>query len=148
MLVTLHNGKSVAAFVFRMTCVTFYPIELHFMFVQKRKELFPQVNIKGRFFIGFYPAFFLPAVDQPFVMLSTTYLLSVVRITRQGSLRAESPVITPRSSIRLLVVAESPPEISFSMPLYLRTTPKPPGPGLPLQAPSVNISTVLIITHP
>src|SRR4051812_9517174 len=45
------------------------------------------------------------------------------------------------SSMRLLVVAASPPQSSFSLFLYLKTTPQPPGPGFPRQAPSVKIST-------
>src|SRR5712671_5772678 len=45
------------------------------------------------------------------------------------------------SSMRLLVVAASPPEISFSTPRKRSTAPHPPGPGLPLHAPSVKIST-------
>src|SRR5439155_20599074 len=45
------------------------------------------------------------------------------------------------SSMRLLVVSASPPAISFSTPRKRSTAPHPPGPGLPLQAPSVKIST-------
>src|SRR5712691_9323628 len=45
------------------------------------------------------------------------------------------------SSIRLLVVSFSPPAISLSTPPKRRMAPQPPGPGLPLQAPSVKIST-------
>src|SRR5216684_1746212 len=45
------------------------------------------------------------------------------------------------SSMRLLVVSVSPPAISFSTPRKRSTAPHPPGPGLPLHAPSVKIST-------
>ena len=41
------------------------------------------------------------------------------------------------SSIRLFVVCGSPPCSSFSVPCQRSTTPHPPGPGLPLHAPSV-----------
>src|SRR3954454_17155600 len=43
--------------------------------------------------------------------------------------------------MRLFVVAGSPPDNSFSMPRDRRMAPQPPGPGLPLHAPSVKIST-------
>src|SRR5712691_7879814 len=43
--------------------------------------------------------------------------------------------------MRLLVVGASPPAISFSTPRKRSTAPHPPGPGLPLHAPSVKIST-------
>src|SRR5574343_476681 len=46
------------------------------------------------------------------------------------------------SSMRLLVVSFSPPHSSFSCGPRRRIAPQPPGPGLPLQAPSVKISTV------
>ena len=45
--------------------------------------------------------------------------------------------LTAVSSMRLLVVVSSPPEIIFSAPLYSRIAAQPPGPGLPEQAPSV-----------
>ena len=45
------------------------------------------------------------------------------------------------SSMRLFVVIFSPPEISFLNCPYMRTAPQPPGPGLPLHAPSVYITT-------
>ena len=54
------------------------------------------------------------------------------------------------SSMRLLVVGASPPEISLSLPLKVRIAPQPPGPGFPEQAPSVQISTrrgVLSVGH-
>ena len=43
--------------------------------------------------------------------------------------------------MRLLVVAGSPPESSLTRSPARSTTPQPPGPGLPRQAPSVNAST-------
>ena len=55
----------------------------------------------------------------------------------QGSFSASSAVITPVSSIRLLVVWASPPESSLRNSPYWRMAPHPPGPGLPEQAPSV-----------
>ena len=82
---------------------------------------------------------------QPLIIPSATYLESVTRRTLHFSLRAESPIIAAVSSIRLLVVFFSPPESSFSCAPKRRTTPQPPGPGLPEQAPSVKISTYLSI---
>ena len=60
----------------------------------------------------------------------------------QGSLSWRSASSRPVSSMRLLVVEASPPLISFSNTLPAgvrnrRIAPQPPGPGLPLQAPSV-----------
>src|SRR3954468_22478438 len=43
--------------------------------------------------------------------------------------------------MRLLVVSGSPPDSSFSCAPERMIAPQPPGPGLPLQAPSVKIST-------
>src|SRR5487761_1129540 len=45
--------------------------------------------------------------------------------------------------MRLLVVRGSAPLSSFSTPRWRRIAAQPPGPGLPLQAPSVKISTKL-----
>src|SRR5215217_6166298 len=68
-------------------------------------------------------------------------MLSVWRRTRHGRFSASRPRIAASSSIRLLVVSASPPESSRSFSPMRRSTPQPPGPGLPRHAPSVNIST-------
>src|SRR5581483_8182556 len=68
-------------------------------------------------------------------------MLSVWSRTRHGFFSASSPRIAASSSIRLLVVSGSPPESSRSLAPMRRSTPQPPGPGFPRQAPSVNIST-------
>ena len=65
-----------------------------------------------------------------------TYCESVYRRTWLGRVSAESASITAVSSMRLLVVEDSPPKSSRSLPSHSRMAPQPPGPGLPLQAPS------------
>ena len=87
----------------------------------------------------------LAAVRQPFafhpwihsVIPFCTYWESVCSTTRLGRFRAASASITAVSSMRLLVVASSPPKSSRSLPSQVRSAPQPPGPGLPLHAPSV-----------
>src|SRR3546814_13549464 len=49
--------------------------------------------------------------------------------------------------MRLLVVANSPPLSVRRVSPYCSTAPQPPGPGLPLQAPSVWIVTVLAMRN-
>src|SRR3954463_16071020 len=71
-------------------------------------------------------------------------MLSVKRVTLHGRVSASSARMAASISILLLVVSGSPPEISFSRAPARITAPQPPGPGLPLQAPSVKISTSLI----
>src|SRR5919107_2736523 len=68
-------------------------------------------------------------------------MLSVCSRTRHGRLSASRPLIAANSSMRLLVVRGSPPESSRSLSPMRSSTPQPPGPGLPRQAPSVKIST-------
>jgi hypothetical protein len=69
----------------------------------------------------------------------------VVRLTAHGLVSASNAAIAAINSMRLLVVAGSVPDNSFSAPPALRKiAPQPPGPGLPLQAPSVQISTSFI----
>src|SRR5688572_23257134 len=71
------------------------------------------------------------------VMPLSTYWLSTYRLTAHGRLSACSAWITAISSMRLLVVSRSPPKSSFSVAPDFISTPQPPGPGFPLQAPSV-----------
>src|SRR3954447_12595376 len=66
---------------------------------------------------------------------------SVWSTTSHGRFSASRARIAASSSIRLLVVKDSPPDNSFSRTPERITAPQPPGPGLPLQAPSVKIST-------
>src|SRR5437016_5637497 len=62
-------------------------------------------------------------------------------MTVLGFLSASSALMAANSSMRLLVVMRSPPKISFSCSPERRIAAQPPGPGLPLHAPSVKIST-------
>src|SRR5437879_5272292 len=58
-----------------------------------------------------------------------------------GRFSASNARMAASISIRLLVVSGSPPDSSFSRAPARTIAPQPPGPGLPLQAPSVKIST-------
>ena len=51
------------------------------------------------------------------------------------------------SSMRLLVVCFSAPFSSLVCPVQRNNAPQPPGPGLPRQAPSVNISIFSLSKH-
>src|SRR6185437_5584904 len=77
------------------------------------------------------------------VMPSLRYWLSVCRTTSQGRLSDSSAAAAAVSSIRLLVVLGSAPDSSLMTSRYLRMAAHPPGPGLGLQPPSVQISTTL-----
>src|SRR3954468_8591122 len=68
-------------------------------------------------------------------------MLSVWRTISQGRFVAWSARMATSISMRLLVVRGSPPDSSFSRAPARTIAPQPPGPGLPLQAPSVKIST-------
>ena len=76
-------------------------------------------------------------MDSHSVMPRRTYWLSVCSSTRQGRFSAFSASMAAVSSMRLLVVAVSPPQISRSCSPKIRIAPQPPGPGFPRQAPSV-----------
>jgi len=71
----------------------------------------------------------------------TTYSESLTSVTEQGSLSASSALIAAISSMRLLVVRRKPPDSSRRCSPYCRMAPYPPGPGLPVHAPSVNTTT-------
>ena len=81
------------------------------------------------------PFAFQPRIHS--VMPFITYCESVCRITSHGCLSAPRASITAVSSMRLLVVERSPPKSSRSWPPHSSSAPQPPGPGLPLHAPSV-----------
>src|SRR5438445_1349486 len=95
---------------------------------------------RSKFFTGF-----LSAVRQPrrfqscshSLMPFWTYCESVYTATSHGGFRDSSARITAVSSIRLLVVLGSPPKSFLLSPPALTRAPHPPGPGFPLQAPSV-----------
>src|SRR3569832_737873 len=74
-----------------------------------------------------------------------TYCESVVIATSQVRVSAASPAMAAMSSMRLLVERTSAPDKVFSLPLYRRITPHPPGPGLPRHAQSVSISTRFVL---
>ena len=64
--IALFDSKAVAALIFGVTGVSLYPVEGNVVLFEKRQELFPQIDVKGRLFVGFYPAFLLPAVNPAF----------------------------------------------------------------------------------
>src|SRR5688572_25485523 len=100
---------------------------------------------RSTFFTGSLAAVFQPRafhMRSHSVMPFCTYCESVNRRTRLGRVSAASASITAVSSMRLLVVCGSPPKSSRSAPSDSRTAPQPPGPGLPLQAPSAWMMTV------
>lgn len=83
----------------------------------------------------FHPLRFHPAIHDVIPLL--TYVLSVYSRTSQGRVSASSAWMAAISSMRLFVVAGSPPFSSRWCPPYCSRHPHPPGPGLPRQAPSV-----------
>ena len=72
----------------------------------------------------------------------TIYFESVTTLILHGLLSCFRASIIALISMRLFVVSGSHPEISFVFRACLKIAPYPPGPGLPLQAPSAKITTV------
>ena len=99
------------------------------------------VSIGGTLFLtGFFAAVFQPRFFQfgiHSLMPSMTYFESVYRTTLLSSFSIFKALIAAVNSIRLFVVSASPPCIIFSCLPLMSSTPQPPGPGFPLQAPSV-----------
>ena len=92
------------------------------------------------FLTGLWSAVFQPRAFQAWIqvlMPLRRYWLSVKMLTAQGCFNDDRASIAAVSSMRLLVVRRSPPNSSLVCPPELRNAPQPPGPGLPLQAPSV-----------
>ena len=92
------------------------------------------------FLTGFFAAVFQPRAFQlsiHSVMPCITYFESVCSRTAREPLSALSASMAAISSMRLLVVSGSPPCISLRCGPAISTAPQPPGPGFPLQAPSV-----------
>ena len=55
-----------------MTGVSLDPDERDIVLFQQRQHPLPEIDIQRGLLVGLDPTLFLPAVDQPFVMLSTT----------------------------------------------------------------------------
>ena len=88
---------------------------------------------------------FQPSIQR--LIPSRTYFESECSTTCCLPFNALSASITAVSSMRLLVVSGEPPCIVLRRLPEISNTPQPPGPGFPLQAPSVYISTVFVKTY-
>ena len=91
--------------------------------------------LTGSLLAVFQPRFFHPSSHS--VTPFWTYWESVQSSTELLCFRARRAKMTALISMRLLVVSFAPPWMCFSWPPERNTAPHPPGPGLPLQAPSV-----------
>jgi hypothetical protein len=134
-------GQRVGALVALMPGVAAHPVPLNAVTAlgDQRIELLPQVDIFHRLLGRGAPAPGLPA-GHPFGDALAHVLAVQVQVDLARALEGLQASITAVSSMRLLVVSGSPPNNSFSRPGARSSTPQPPGPGLPLQAPSVYIS--------
>ena len=95
---------------------------------------------RSRFRTGWRSAVRHPAAFQRgthSVIPRWTYCESVDRRTRLGRVSAASPSIAAVNSMRLLVVSPTPPDSRRSLSRQRSSAAQPPGPGLPVQAPSV-----------
>ena len=91
--------------------------------------------LTGFLFAVFQPRFFQFCIHS--VMPCMTYFESVCSSTWLDRLSALSASIAAVSSMRLLVVSGSPPCSVLRCLPAISKAPQPPGPGFPLQAPSV-----------
>ena len=95
-------------------------------------QLLPQLGILDRLPVGGPPAVLLPAVDPFGDAVADIDAVGIERRPRTAASAPRAPRIAASSSIRLLVVSGSPPEISFSRAPERITAPQPPGPGIAL----------------
>ena len=119
------------------------PEKPHLMPLKQGQKPLPEVGVEHGFFVCLAPVFALQEASQPFSTALRTYCESVKSSTSQGWLRASRAEITAISSMRLLVVAQKPPQSSLRavLPASSRTAAQPPGPGFPRQEPSVWMMT-------
>ena len=59
---TFRNGKLITADIFLIGRMTFDPVQLHLMPAHFSEKGFPEVWVKGGFFIAFDPVVFAPGV--------------------------------------------------------------------------------------
>ena len=102
-------------------------------------QLLPQLGILDGLLVGRAPTVLPPSRIHP--VIPRRHSPYRCDLHPAGRLEASSPRIAAISSIRLLVVSASPPEISLSLRAGRSRAAQPPGPGIAGHAPSVNIST-------
>ena len=61
------NGKSIASFIHRMSCVALDPYKRYLMGFKQWQQPLPQINIECRFFVSLFPAAGLPTVDPALI---------------------------------------------------------------------------------
>ena len=134
-------GERVGALVLGMAGMALHPMPSTWWRRGGGVERLPQIGILDRLPVGGPPAVAAPAVDPAGDAVADIDAVGVERSAARP-VSASSAAIAASSSIRLLVVSGSPPDSSLlARPVAaISTAPQPPGPGLPLQAPSVKIS--------
>ena len=139
-LALLHS-HAVTAFVFGMAGVALQPVVGDFMLLALGQQRGPQIRVQGGGFVCFLPAAGAPPPGPALLQAVDDVLAVAVQVNGAGLLELAQRLQRAVISMRLLVVLASPPESSFSYTFCAvrnrRIAPQPPGPGLPLQAPSV-----------
>src|SRR5699024_8891196 len=89
-------------------------------------------------FLGVFQPFFCQDLIHPCFKALTTSALSLWTFTQHGSVSAFNASMPARISTPQLAVFPALPLSSRSGSFHCNSAPHPPGPGLPLQAPSVH----------
>ena len=139
------HGQDVATLVFRMALMPANVREADLVLGQQFVHLPPEFLVLDRLELAALappPAVELP-LGHPFGKPFADVDAVADDFQAGRAFRASRPRITAVISMRLLVVSRSPPDDSISLPVagWRRMKAQPPGPGLPLHAPSVNSCT-------
>ena len=133
-------GQGIATFIFSMAVVAAHPVPFDLVLSGQFQQALPEVPVGNRLFLGIFPTAPDPALDplgHPF--------FDIFRVSGQSN-AARAPAVPPsrrwpRSApCGCWWFPVHTPDSSFSWPPQRSMVPQPPGPGLPEQAPSENIS--------
>ena len=113
------------------------PVPAHLVLLRQRVQPLPQVDVLHRLVVGGLPAARLPAVDPGADAVAQVLAVGVDGRRHRPASARPGPRSARSAPCGCWWSARSPPHSSFACPPDFSQAPQPPGPGLPLQAPSV-----------